>query len=63
MKLSKFKRDEEIFKMAMSGLLPKEVLKLDIFNMSLALPMYYMLEKEDIDTAAAHLKKALEELK
>ena len=35
----------------------------DIFNMSLALPMYYMLGKEDIDTAAAHLKKVVEELK
>jgi dTDP-4-amino-4,6-dideoxygalactose transaminase len=35
---------------------------LDIFNMSLALPMYYMLGEEDIDVAAAHLKKAVEEL-
>jgi dTDP-4-amino-4,6-dideoxygalactose transaminase len=36
---------------------------LDIFNMSLALPMYYMLkEEEEIDVAAAHLKKAVEEL-
>jgi dTDP-4-amino-4,6-dideoxygalactose transaminase len=36
---------------------------LDIFNRSLALPMYYMLKEEDIDVAAAHIKKALEELK
>jgi dTDP-4-amino-4,6-dideoxygalactose transaminase len=36
---------------------------LDIFNKSLALPMYYMLRKEDIDMAVAHLKKAVEELK
>jgi dTDP-4-amino-4,6-dideoxygalactose transaminase len=36
---------------------------LDIFNRSLALPMYYMLREEDIDVAAAHLKKAVEELK
>ena len=36
---------------------------LDIFNRSLALPMYYMLKEEDIDMAASHLKKALEELK
>jgi dTDP-4-amino-4,6-dideoxygalactose transaminase len=35
---------------------------LEIFNRSLALPMYYMLGEEDIDTAAAHLKKALEDL-
>jgi len=35
---------------------------LEVFNMSLALPMYYMLKEEDIDVAAAHLKKALEEL-
>ena len=35
----------------------------DIFNRSLALPMYYMLKEEDIDMAAAHLKKAVEELK
>ena len=35
---------------------------LEIFNRSLALPMYYMLTEEDIDVAAAHLKKALEEL-
>ena len=36
---------------------------LDIFNRSFALPMYYMLKEEDIDVAAAHLKKAVEELK
>ena len=36
---------------------------LDIFNRSLALPMYYMLKEKDIDVAAALLKKALEELK
>ena len=35
---------------------------LDIFNRSLALPMYYMLEEEDINVAASHLKKVLEEL-
>ncbi|NQE52257.1 hypothetical protein C5S29_01590 [ANME-1 cluster archaeon GoMg3.2] len=31
---------------------------LDIFNRSLALPMYYMLKEEDIDVAAALLKKS-----
>jgi hypothetical protein len=31
--------------------------------MSLALPMYYMLEEEDIDIAAALLEKTMEELK
>jgi dTDP-4-amino-4,6-dideoxygalactose transaminase len=36
---------------------------LDIFNRAIALPMYYMLKEEDIDVAAAHLKKALEEVK
>jgi len=36
---------------------------LDIFNRSLALPMYYMLKEEDIDVAAMHLKEALEDLK
>ncbi|HDQ16383.1 MAG TPA: DegT/DnrJ/EryC1/StrS family aminotransferase [Bacteroidetes bacterium] len=35
---------------------------LEIFKRSLALPMYYMLQEEDIDVAAAHLKKTLEEL-
>jgi len=35
---------------------------LEIFNRSLALPMYYMLREEDIDVAAAHLKKALGDL-
>jgi dTDP-4-amino-4,6-dideoxygalactose transaminase len=35
----------------------------DIFNMSLALPMYYMLEEEDIDVAVVHLKKAIGGLK
>ena len=35
---------------------------LDIFNRSLALPMYYRLREEDIDMATSHLKKALEEL-
>jgi perosamine synthetase len=34
----------------------------EIFNKSLALPMYYMLGEEDIDVAAAHLKKGVEEL-
>ena len=32
---------------------------LNIFNRSLALPMYYMLEEEDIDMAAALIKKTL----
>ncbi len=36
---------------------------LEIFNRSLALPIYYMLREEDIDMAASHLKKALEDLK
>jgi dTDP-4-amino-4,6-dideoxygalactose transaminase len=36
---------------------------LEIFNRSLALPMYYTLKEEDINMAAAYLKKALEELK
>jgi len=36
---------------------------LEIFNRSLALPMYYALREEDIDMAAMHLKKALEDLK
>jgi len=36
---------------------------LEIFNRSLALPMYYMLKEEDIDVAAALLKKTLEEWK
>ena len=35
---------------------------LEIFNRSLALPMFYMLKEEDIDEAAMHLKKALEGL-
>ena len=35
---------------------------LDIFNRSLSLPMYYKLGEEDIDMAAALLKKALGEL-
>ena len=35
---------------------------LEIFNRSLALPMFYMLKEEDIDVAAMHLKKALEGL-
>jgi dTDP-4-amino-4,6-dideoxygalactose transaminase len=35
---------------------------LDIFNRSLALPMYSMLREEDIDIAAVLLKKALGEL-
>jgi dTDP-4-amino-4,6-dideoxygalactose transaminase len=34
---------------------------LEICNRSLALPMYYRLREEDIDIAAAHLKKVLEE--
>jgi dTDP-4-amino-4,6-dideoxygalactose transaminase len=33
---------------------------LEIFNRSLALPMYYMLREEDIGIGAEHLKKALE---
>ena len=36
---------------------------LDIFNRSLALPIYYKLKEEDIDIAVAHLKAALGELK
>jgi perosamine synthetase len=36
---------------------------LDIFNISLALPMYYMLKEEDIDIASASLRKSVEELK
>ena len=36
---------------------------LEIFNRSIALPMFYMLEEKDIDVAAAHLKKAVGELK
>ncbi|RJS85716.1 DegT/DnrJ/EryC1/StrS family aminotransferase [Methanophagales archaeon] len=36
---------------------------LEIFNRSLALPIYYMLGEEDIDMAAMHLKKVLEDLK
>ena len=36
---------------------------LDIFNRSLALPMYYTLREEDIDVAAMYLKEALEDLK
>jgi dTDP-4-amino-4,6-dideoxygalactose transaminase len=35
---------------------------LEIFNKSLALPMYYMLKEEDIDVVTSHLKKAVEEL-
>lgn len=35
---------------------------LDMFNRALALPMYYKLREEDIDVAAALLKKALVEL-
>lgn len=36
---------------------------LEVFNRSLALPMYYTLKEEDIDMVAVYLKKALEELK
>ena len=36
---------------------------LEIFNRSLALPMYYMLEEKDIDIAAVFVKKTLEDLK
>ena len=36
---------------------------LDIFNRSLALPMYYKLREEDIDVATSILKKTMEELK
>jgi len=35
----------------------------EIFERSLALPMYFMLREEDIDMVAKHLKTALEELK
>ncbi|RLJ01591.1 MAG: hypothetical protein DRP08_05340 [Candidatus Aenigmatarchaeota archaeon] len=35
---------------------------LDIFNRSIALPMYYALKEEDIDTAAAHLRETIREL-
>jgi len=35
---------------------------LEIFKRSLALPMYYTLEEEDIDVATSHLKNAVEEL-
>ncbi len=34
---------------------------LDVFNRSLALPMYYSLTEDDIDFAAARLEKALQE--
>ncbi len=36
---------------------------LEIFNRSLALPMYHMLEEKDIDMVALSLKKVVEELK
>jgi dTDP-4-amino-4,6-dideoxygalactose transaminase len=36
---------------------------LEIFNRSLALPMYYTLREENIEIAAAHLKRTLGELK
>ncbi len=36
---------------------------LEIFNRTLALPMYYILEYMDIDMAAASLKNVIEELK
>jgi dTDP-4-amino-4,6-dideoxygalactose transaminase len=36
---------------------------LEIFNRSLALPMYYMLNEESIDIAAKYIKTALERLK
>jgi dTDP-4-amino-4,6-dideoxygalactose transaminase len=35
----------------------------EIFERSLALPMYFMLREEDIDMVAKHLKTALEDLK
>jgi dTDP-4-amino-4,6-dideoxygalactose transaminase len=35
----------------------------EIFERSLALPMYFMLREEDIDMVAKHLKTALEQLK
>jgi dTDP-4-amino-4,6-dideoxygalactose transaminase len=35
----------------------------EIFNRSLALPMYYMLREEDIDIVSGHLKKVLEDSK
>jgi dTDP-4-amino-4,6-dideoxygalactose transaminase len=36
---------------------------LDIFNRSIALPMYYRLDEEDIDNSIKILKKSLKELK
>lgn len=36
---------------------------LEIYNKSLALPMYYMLEEKDIDMVASSLKNVMEELK
>lgn len=36
---------------------------LEIYNKSLALPMYYILEENDIDTVASALKNVMEELK
>ena len=36
---------------------------IDIFNRSLALPMFYMLKEKDIDIASASLRKSVEELK
>jgi dTDP-4-amino-4,6-dideoxygalactose transaminase len=36
---------------------------LEIFNRSLALPMYYKLEEKDIDMVAGYLKEAIGDLK
>ena len=36
---------------------------LEIFNKSLALPIYYKLTEDNIDIAAVHLKEALGEVK
>jgi dTDP-4-amino-4,6-dideoxygalactose transaminase len=36
---------------------------LEIFNRSLALPMYYALDENDIDMVAGSLKKEIGELK
>ena len=38
-------------------------ISLDIFNRSLALPMYYQMKEEDIDAVVESLKKVMEELK
>ena len=38
-------------------------ISLDLFNRSLALPMYYQMKEKDIDAVVESLKKAMEELK